>query len=187
MLDLYMPALVFLPVLLYAGFGSILFSLGAFTFNKGMTLLVISIAAHITISILAGTWIFALVQTVIAASAFILLIMFFAGKTSGETILTMTALLALTVIPSGLLAFLGTLAAFVVYAVIRLRKSEVAATLYTAVLSSGMAQQLPNYEHMDDRKDLSAEEKRISLMPFMLAVNLLFALFYLVKPMLGDS
>lgn len=186
MLELYGPALVFAPILLYTTIGTLLFSTGYFTFNKGMALLGVSFVVHVALSVLTGNWLGLIVQTVVALIAFALMIVFFAGKTSGETILTMTALLGLTPIPSGLLAIVGSLVAFLVYAIVKLKKSEVFSTMYTAVVSSGMAQQLPNYEHMGSRKELSSDEKRVSLIPFMLVIYLGFALFFLARPLFMD-
>lgn len=138
------------------------------------------------LNIVAGNWLGIMAQTILSVGVFALLIMFFSGRTSGETILTMTALLALTPIPSGLLAIVGSLVVFLVYAVIKLRKSEVYTTLYTAITASGMTQGLPNYDHLGDRKDLEADAQRVSLMPFMALVYGAFSIFFLVQTIMMD-
>lgn len=186
MLDLYALPLSFLPILLYAGIGSLLFYAGSFTFNKGGALLGTSFVLHMALNIVAGNWLGIMAQTILSVGVFALLIMFFSGRTSGETILTMTALLALTPIPSGLLAIVGSLVVFLVYAVIKLRKSEVYTTLYTAITASGMTQGLPNYDHLGDRKDLEADAQRVSLMPFMALVYGAFSIFFLVQTIMMD-
>lgn len=182
MLDLYHNALVFTPAAFYGLVGTILFIFNAFTFNKGVALFAVAYAGHVYVSIIYGGWIGPVVQTVIAAIVFVLMVMVFSGKISGETILTMSGLLALTPLPSGILAFVAVFLLLGAYSAVELGRSGVFKdTLRDAVVSTGMGQMAPNYGHLENRKEASVDAKKISLLPFVALVYTGFGLFFMLS------
>lgn len=186
--ETYQTALSYAPLAIYAIIGTILFLFRKFTFNTGITLLLTMIAAKVALSIIFGGILFFLAQMLIAVLAFVLLVMFFSGKTSGETMLTMTSLFALTPLMDGIPAFLGVFLLFFTYAFIMLRdRKEFNAIVANAVIASGMAQTLPDYGYLPERKELAEDKKRVSLLPFIAIVYTLFGLFYALRPLWMDA
>lgn len=154
-----------------------------------MVLLLLALVAHSTLSILNGYWVFTLGQVLIGAMVFFLLILMVGGKTSGETILTMSAIVALTPLPVG---FVSVGLVFVITFIlgiiaIRKQKDSVKNVMLDAVYSTGMGQGLPNYEHLQDRKELSKDQKTFSLLPVVAIVMFLSSVFYYIQPLMIES
>jgi hypothetical protein len=155
-------------------------------------MLIVAIIANITLSINTGHGLWApLVQAVLAVLVFVALVFFMGGKASGETFLTMCAIVALTPWPEGIIPVIIIFVAFSVVAVITLKKQNDSAFFYVqeTILKSGMASSLPDYSHLPERKEtLSAPNaKKVSLLPYVASVMTLATLFYSVQYLLADK
>ncbi|MBC9707531.1 MAG: hypothetical protein H9W81_21935 [Enterococcus sp.] len=179
----------FLPILVYSLAGTILYFTKKITFNNQMVLLGLALTAHIVLSILGGYWVFTLGQVLIGSVVFFLLILMMGGKTSGETILTMSAIIALTPLPIGFISVGVVFIVTFILGILAIRKQQdsVKNVMLDAVFSTGMGQSMPNYEHLQDRKALDPEQKKFSLLPIVSLVMFLSALFYLVQPMFLEA
>lgn len=179
----------FLPIVVYSLIGTVLFYFKKITFNNQIALLGLALIAHAVISIMHGNWIFFAGQVVIGALAFFLMVFFFAGKTSGETILTMTSILVLSPIPEGILPMVIVFILVLIAAVLAFRKKadSLKWLLVDATTSTGLAQAAPDYSHLPDRASLTEADKRTSLLPYMAAVMTVASLYYLLQPLFLDS
>lgn len=133
---------------------------------------------------MTGVW-SVLLQSLICVVIFIFLV-FFMSNASWETLMIMSSMLALTPIPDGIPAFLGTYLLLLIYCLFKLDFKEVYRLLYDAVVSSGVGQALPNYEHLPD-KEFKKGQKRITLLPFILIAYSLNALYYILSPYWMES
>lgn len=179
----------FLPIVIYSLVGTALFYFKKITFNNQIGLIAAAMAAHGVISFQQGTGIFFIGQLIISSIMFLLLVFFFAGKTSGETLLTMSSLFALIPVPHGIIPLFVVFVLLLVFTIIELRrKSEsVKWLIMEAASSTGLAHSAPNYSHLPDRAALGASDKRTSVLPYMAAVMTLASLYYLVRPLFLDS
>lgn len=155
-------------------------------------MLVVAIAANIILSINTGHGLWTpIIQAVIAGLVFIALVFFMGGKASGETFLTMCAIIALTPFPEGIVPVILIFAIFTVVAVITLKKQNDSAFFYVqeTILKSGLASSLPDYSHLPERKEtLSAPNaKKVSLLPYVASMMTLATLFYGVQYLLADK
>lgn len=158
------------------------------TFNITIILFALTTIARMITEFIADDWVgmwSVLLQAVICIAIFIFLV-FFMGNVSWETLLTLTSMLAFTPIPDGITAFLGTYVLILIYSLVKLDFKEVYRLLYDAVVSSGVGQALPNYEHLPD-KELKKGQKRITLLPFILIAYSLTALYYILSPYWMES
>lgn len=181
--------IAFLPILVYSLIGTILYFSKKITFNNQMILLSLAFAAHVALSIVDGYWVFTLGQFLIGFIVFFLLILAVGNKTSGETILTMSAIIALTPLPIGFISIALVFVATFVIGIIELRKQKdsVKNVMLDAVFSTGMGQGLPNYEHLKDRSELEVDQKKFSMLPIVSLVMFLSSMYYLIRPLLLDS
>lgn len=179
----------FLPIVIYALIGTALFYIKKITFNNQMALLVIAAIAHAILSFSNGSGLFFVGQLVISLLVFFLMVFFFAGKTSGETILTLTSLLLLSPIPHGILPMVIVFVLVLVATIIAFRdKAEMLKLiLFEATTSAGISGGKPDYSHLPDRATLAQTEKRTSVLPYMAAVMTVASLYYLVQPLFLDS
>jgi len=179
----------FLPIAIYSLIGTVLFYLKRITFNNQIALLALALLAHATISIMHGNLILLIGQVVIAVAAFALMVYFFAGKTSGETILTMASILLLAPLPDGIIPMVFVFILVLIAAAIQFRKKgeSLKWLLVDAASSTGLAQSLPDYSHLPDRASLTEKDKRTSLLPYIAFVMTVAALYYLVQPLFLDS
>lgn len=179
----------FLPIVIYSLIGTALFYLKKITFNNQITLLILALVAHVTISIMHGNWTVLIGQVLIATAAFALMVYFFAGKTSGETILTMASILLLSPLPDGLIPMIIVFILILITAAIQFRKKTESLKwlLFDAASSTGLAYATPDYSHLPDRSTLTDEDKRTSLLPYMASVMTVTALYYLLQPLFLDS
>lgn len=114
--------LPYLPVLGYFAFATIMFAFRKFIFGLHASVLAIALAANLYLNLSNDGNIFiALAQIAFAVIAFILMVPFFAGKASGETMLAFSALIGLPPLArffeSSLVGFLLSLGLFVAFAV----------------------------------------------------------------------
>lgn len=158
------------------------------TFNLTIIIFVVTVIARMITGFMIDDWVgmwSVLLQAVICVVIFIFLV-FFMGNVSWETLLTMTSMLAFTPIPNGIPAFLGTYVLIMIYSLIKLDFKEVYGLLYDAVVSSGVGQGLPNYEHLPD-KETKKGQARVTLLPFILIAYSLNALYYILSPYWMES
>lgn len=188
MIEIYQTALSYAPISLFAIIGSILFLQKKLTFNKEMLIFIIALIGNITLSIFSGNILLLIIQLVVATIIFIAMVFILSGKISGETILTISSMFALTPLMHGLFAFFAVFLILMALSLISMRRDpkEWSATIANAVLSTGLGSRSPNYEYMPDRKELSADKKRISLLPIIAVVYTLFGLFYALRPLWLD-
>ena len=84
------------PVLGYFTFASIMFIFRKFIFGLHSSVLLVAMTANTYLSLnLGGHLLIAIIQIAFAIIAFVLMVPFFAGKASGETMLAFTALIGL--------------------------------------------------------------------------------------------
>lgn len=112
----------FYPVLSYFLFASLMFLFRKFIFSLHAGALSLALLGNIAVSVLTGgNAIVMSLQVVFAIIAFVLMVPFFAGKASGETMLAFTALIGLAPLSRdfsvGLVGTLISLGLFVVFAV----------------------------------------------------------------------
>jgi hypothetical protein len=184
--------LSFLPIVIYSLIASGLYFGNKLTFNIQSVMLIVAIGANIVLSISTGHGLLApVVQAVIAGLVFIVLVFFMGGKASGETFLTMCAIIALTPFPEGIIPVVLIFVIFTVMAVITLNKQNDSAFFYVqeTILNSGLANSLPDYSHLPERKEtLSAPNaKKVSLLPYVASIMLLATLFYSIQYLLADK
>lgn len=179
----------FLPIVLYSLIGSILFYTKRISFNNQISILSVALVAHIVISIIFGSWIWTIGQILLSFIIFALLIIVFKGKTSGETMLTFSSLLALLPIPIGFIPFGITMILLFVVAAFSLRKQKGAfkTVILDATLSTGLSYSKPDYSHLPERASLDSTVKRTSLLPYIAIVMSLTALYYFVQPFFLES
>lgn len=181
--------IAFLPILVYSLIGTILYFSKKINFNNQMILLVLALISHIILSIVGEYWLFTLGQVLIGIVVFFLLIFAVGNKTSGETILTMSAILALTPVPVGLIPVILVFVVTFLVGVVELRKQKdsVKDVMLDAVFSTGMGQSLPNYEHLKDRSELEPDKKKFSLLPIVSLVMFISSMYYLLQPLLLEA
>lgn len=179
----------FLPIAIYAIIGSILFYTKKINFNNQVGLLVGATVIHAILAIIQGQMFFTVGQILIAIVTFLLLVFFFSGKTSGETILTMVSIFALTPVPIGVIPMIVLFAVIFIAAGIALwRQSEsIKLALLDATLSTGLSHSKPDYSHLPDRASLPADAKKTSMLPYIATVMTLASLWYLIQPLFLDS
>lgn len=112
----------FYPILGYFLFASLMFIFRKFIFSLHASVLVAALLANISIAVLTGgNALIMSLQIVFAIIAFILMVPFFAGKASGETMLAFTALIGLAPLSHdftvGLIGTLISLSLFVIFAI----------------------------------------------------------------------
>lgn len=112
----------FSPILGYFLFASIMFIFRKFIFSLHASVLVVALLSNIAIAVLTGgNAIIMSLQVVFAIVAFVLMVPFFAGKASGETMLAFAALIGLAPLAHdfsiGLIGTLISLGLFVGFAV----------------------------------------------------------------------
>ena len=184
--------LSFLPIVMYSLIATGLYFWNKLTFNIQAAMLTVTIAANTLLSVFTHhSLLLPVIQAVLAAAVFVVLVYFMGGKASGETFLTMCALIALTPLPEGLIPLLLVFVIFTVVAVIALRKQSESAFFYVqeTILKSGMANSLPDYSHLPDRKETLAapNAKKVSLLPYVASVMTLATLFYGIQYLLSDK
>jgi hypothetical protein len=155
-------------------------------------MLILIIAANIVLAINTGHDLWTpIIQAVLAGLVFIALVFFMGGKASGETFLTMCAIIALTPVPEGIIPVVLIFTVFTVVAVRTLSKQNDSALFYVqeTILKSGLASSLPDYSHLPERKEtLSAPNaKKVSLLPYVASMMTLATLFYGVQYLLADK
>lgn len=155
-------------------------------------MLIVAITANIFLAIQSNHDIWtAIAQAAIAVVVFIALVFFMGGKASGETFLTMCAIVALTPFPEGIIPVVVIFVLFTVFAVVTLKKQNDSAFFYVqeTILKSGMASSLPDYSHLPERKETLAapNAKKVSLLPYVASVMTLATLFYSVQYLLADK
>jgi hypothetical protein len=184
--------LSFLPIVVYSLIASGLYFGNKLTFNIQSVMLLVAITANIVISINThhDLWI-PVAQAVLAGLVFVALVFFMGGKASGETFLTMCAIIALTPMPEGILPVILIFVIFTVVAVVTLKKQNDSALFYVqeTILSSGLANSLPDYSHLPERKETvsAANAKKVSLLPYVASVMILATLFYSIQYLLADK
>lgn len=178
----------FIPILAFSLIGSALFFTKKINFNNEVALLILALIAHITLSILNGYWIFTIGQVIVATLVFFLLVFVLGNKTSGETILTMTGLLALTPLPTGFIPLIAVFVITFIIGIVGLKKQSdsIKHVITDAVFSTGMGQSLPNYDHLPERSEVKGKRK-ISLLPVIGIVMTLSAVYYLIQPLFLES
>lgn len=88
--------ILYAPVIAYFAFASIMFLFRKFIFGLHASVLIAAMIANTYLSITTGgSVIIAVIQIVFAIVSFVLMVPFFAGKASGETMLAFTALVGL--------------------------------------------------------------------------------------------
>lgn len=184
--------LSFLPIVIYALIASGLYFGNKLTFNIQSVMLIVAVIANIVVSLNTGHGLWTpLVQAVLAGLVFVALVFFMGGKASGETFLTMCAIIALTPLPEGVIPVVLIFVIFTVVAVITLNKQNDSAFFYVqeTILKSGLANSLPDYSHLPERKEtLSAPNaKKVSLLPYVASVMTLATLFYGIQYLLADK
>jgi hypothetical protein len=179
----------FLPIAIYSLIGTALFYLKKITFNNQVALVILAFIAHAILTLQDNVLFIFIGQIVISITIFLLLVFFFAGKTSGETILSMTSLVLLTPIPHGIIPMFIVFALILIASAIALRNKTESLKwlLYDAASSTGLTYAKPDYSHLPDRSTLSEKDKRTSVLPFMALVSTIAAIYYLVQPMFLDS
>ena len=86
----------YVPVLGYFAFASIMFMFRKFIFGLHASVLIVAMIANTYLSLTSGgNLLIAIIQIAFAIVAFVLMVPFFAGKASGETMLAFTALIGL--------------------------------------------------------------------------------------------
>lgn len=184
--------LSFLPLVVYSLLASGLYFVNKLTFNIQSIMLVLAIAADVVLSITTQhDLLIPIMQVFLAVFVFVALVFFMGGKASGETFLTMCAIVALTPWPEGIIPVVLIFTIFTVAAVITLKKQNDSAFFYVqeTILKSGLASSLPDYSHLPERKEaLSAPNaKKVSLLPYVASVMTLATLFYGVQYLLADK
>ena len=184
--------LSFLPLVVYSLLASGLYFVNRLTFNRQSIMLVLAIVADIVLSINThNDLLIPIIQVILAVLVFVALVFFMGGKASGETFLTMCAIVALTPWPEGIIPVVLIFTIFTVVAVITLKKQNDSAFFYVqeTILKSGLASSLPDYSHLPERKEtLSAPNaKKVSLLPYVASVMTLATLFYGVQYLLADK
>jgi hypothetical protein len=182
----------FLPIVVYSLIATGLYFGNKLTFNIQSVMLLAAIAADIVLSINTQRGLVVpIVQAILAGVVFVALVFFMGGKASGETFLTMCAIIALTPIPEGVIPVVLIFAIFTVMAVVTLKKQNDSAFFYVqeTILKSGLANTLPDYSHLPERKETltAPNAKRVSLLPYVASVMLLATLFYSVQYLLADK
>lgn len=198
--------ILYAPGLAYFAFASLMFALKKFSFGLHSTVLALAMAAMFYLTVTQdGSMLIAVVQTVFAVISFILMVFFFAGKASGETMVSFTALLALSPFAlsfdRGLIVFGMTLVLLLVYSSIFYNKqlggiSKIAQgmvddknnstpnangetlkdTLMTGLLSTYNGQiKAPDYSYLPDTAN-TVGQKKISISVFAFAAFILVAL-----------
>jgi hypothetical protein len=128
----------FYPILGYFLFASLMFIFRKFIFSLHASVLVAALLGNIAISVFTGgNPIIMSLQVFFAIVAFVLMVPFFAGKASGETMLAFTALIGLAPLSHdfsfGLVGALISLGLFFVFAVYKSKdKISQMATMATA-------------------------------------------------------
>lgn len=194
------------PGLAYFGFASLMFALKKFSFGLHTTVLALAMGGMFYLVISQdGTLLIGIIQAVFAIIAFILMVFFFAGKASGETLVSFTALIALSPFAlgfeRGLMTFGVTLALLLVYSSIFYNKqlagiakmaqgiaddkqngnsggnSETLKDTLMAGLYSTYNGQLkaPDYSYLPDKSQTSSQ-KKISISVFAFSAFILVAL-----------
>lgn len=184
--------LSFLPIVAYSLIASGLYFVNKLTFNIQSVMLLFAMVANIVLSINTHhDLLMPIIQIVLAILVFVALVSFMAGKASGETFLTMCAIIALAPWPEGIIPVILIFVIFTVGAVITLNKQNDSAFFYVqeTILKSGLANSLPDYSHLPERKEtLSAPNaKKVSLLPYVASVMTLATLFYSVQYLLADK
>lgn len=88
--------ILYAPVIAYFAFASIMFMFRKFIFGLHASVLIAAMIANTYLSITTGgSVLIAVIQIVFAIVSFVLMVPFFAGKASGETMLAFTALVGL--------------------------------------------------------------------------------------------
>lgn len=189
MLETYKIAIDFAPIVFFAAIGAFLFAFNQLNFNRTLSLLAGGILARIAIGIfITGSWGVVVAQTVIALIAFGGLVYLLGGKASGDSILSVCALIALTPLPWGLIAVAVTLIGMVVLAFIQVKDAkEVMASVANATIATGLAQGVPNYDYLPDRKNLDRKAKRVTIMPIIAICYFLMFAFFLLQPLWLES
>lgn len=184
--------LSFLPLVVYSLLASGLYFINKLTFNIQSVMLLLAMVANIALAISTnhGLWI-PVIQAVLAGLVFVALVFYMGGKASGETFLTMCAIIALSPLPEAIVPIVLIFVSFTVVAVVTLNKQNASAFFYVqeTILKSGMASSLPDYSHLPERKEtLSAPNaKKVSLLPYVASIMTLATLFYGVQYLLADK
>lgn len=197
--------ILYAPGLAYFAFASLMFALKKFSFGLHSAALALAMGAMFYLTVTQdGSLLIAIIQAVFAIVSFILMVFFFAGKASGETLVSFTALVALSPFAlsfeRGLLTFGGTLALLLIYSAIFYNKqlagiSKIAQgivddkngnsnenggtlkdTLMTGLYSTYNGEiKAPDYSYLPD-KSKTSDQKKISISVFGFAAFILVAL-----------
>lgn len=183
-----MTALTFAPMIFFSLVSFILYLSKKVTFKLMVILFAITAIARLVIAFADGgvlALLAVLAQVIIGFAGFVILVMF-VSNTSWETILTMTSMLAFTPLFEGVPAFIATYILFFLYGLSQLHRGEMKNILYDAVVSSGMASSLPNYEHLAS-KEYKKGQKRVTILPFIFIAYTLNALYFIFSPLWIES
>ncbi len=195
MLETYKLIITLLPIIIYSAIGTILFYKKRITFNNQLALVLITWLCYIGISLFYKDYA-ALAQMLIALGAFVVMIVFLSGRVSGETILSMSSLFALTPLPHGLIGFVGVFIILVIASIFIMKKEqgtwkktygEFRDTILLAFLSTGLAHSLPNYEYMEERSKLAKDAKKISILPYILFSFTMLATYFFLRTLTMES
>lgn len=195
MIETYKIIITLLPIIIYSAIGTILFYRKKITFNNQLALVLVTWLIYIGISLFYRDYA-ALIQILIALLAFVVMIIFLSGRVSGETILSMSSLFALTPLPHGVFGFLGVFVVLIISSIIIMKNeqgtwtktyAEFRDTILLAFLSTGLAHSLPNYEYMEERSKLPKDAKKISILPYILISFTLLAVYFLFRTLTLES
>lgn len=198
--------ILYTPGLAYFAFASLMFALNKFSFGLHSTALVLCMTSYFWLTVTHdGNLIIAIIQTVLAVVSFVLMVFFFAGKASGETMISFAGIMALSPFALGFgrgLMTLGmTIVLLLIYSAVFYNKqlagiSKIAKgivddknnnvptdntatlkdTLLTGLYSTYNGQiKAPDYSYLPDKSD-TVGQKKISISVFAFASFLLVAL-----------
>lgn len=198
--------ILYAPGLAYFAFASLMFALNKFSFGLHSTVLALCMAGSFWLTVNHdGNMIIAVIQAVLAIVAFVLMVFFFAGKASGETMVSFTAIIALSPLAlsfeRGLLTLGITVVLLLIYSSIFYNKqlagiSKIAKgmvneknnngssnntetlkdTLLTGLYSTYNGQlKAPDYSYLPNKSE-TVGQKKISISVFAFASFILVAL-----------
>lgn len=153
--------ILFSPVVGYFIFSTIMFMFKKFKFELHASILLVALVTNFILSMQAdGFILIAMIQIVFAIAAFVLMVPFFAGKASGETMLAFTAIIGLPpfakLFGESLAGFALTLGLFLIYAILVTKKqaggfSQIIAQAQT--MQSGKRGTVSPIEEIDGREN----------------------------------
>lgn len=158
--------ILYAPGLAYFAFASLMFALKKFSFKIHSAVLFLAMIGMFYLAVVQdGSMLIAIAQVFFAVLSFVLMVFFFAGKASGETMVLFTALVALTPFAlsfeRGLIVFGATLVILLIYS----------SFFYNKQLSniSKIAQDMVDNKEKEDNVNLNGDTLKDTLLVGLLS------------------